>query len=165
MNVSLRRATLADVEIIAAAERVLFPDEAWSTAQIAEEIAHPARRYVLALDDDRAPGIGRSGPMIGYAGIMIAGDIADLHTIGTTTPGRGVGQALLAWCEREARAGGADKLMLEVRRDNARARDVYTRAGYVEVAVRPGYYHLPTGSVDAIVMERDLTAPTDHPTD
>lgn len=155
-GVVLRRASLSDADAIARLELQLFPEEAWSLAQIAAEIDHPARHYAVAVDDAAAPADGRSGPLIGYAGIMVAGETADLHTIGTTAPGRGVGRALLSWCEQQASAAGAQRMLLEVREDNARARAVYSRAGYQEIAVRRGYYRLPGRTVDAIIMERAL---------
>ena len=150
---ALRPATLEDVEEIAFAELELFPDEAWNVFQLAEEIAHPTRRYVIAAD-----GAGARGALIGYAGIMLAGDLADLHTIGTRRPGEGVGRALLAWCETQALAGGAQRMLLEVREDNARARAVYTAAGYREIDRRRGYYRSRGRQVGALVMARELTA-------
>ena len=60
---TLRPATLEDVEEIAFAELELFPDEAWTVFQLAEEIAHPDRRYVVAVEE---------GTLLGYAGIMLA---------------------------------------------------------------------------------------------
>lgn len=155
-GVVLHRAVLSDVEDIAVAELTLFPEEAWNVFQIAEEIDHPSRRYVVARDGNRAPGAGRSGPLVGYAGIMLAGDVADLHTIGTTEPGRGIGRALLTWCEEQARVGGAERMLLEVREDNARARAFYDAAGYRRIDVRRGYYRLPGRTVDAIIMQRVL---------
>lgn len=144
----LRPAVIDDVMEIAQLELELFPEEAWSVFQIAEEVEHPDRRYVVAVDEADA--------ILGYAGIMLAGGTADLHTIGTARPGRGIGRALLGWCEDLAREGGAERMLLEVREDNERARRVYTRAGYEEIARRPGYYVLPGRLVDAIVMQRVL---------
>lgn len=144
----LRPAGIDDVMEIAQLELELFPEEAWSVFQIAEEIEHPDRRYVVAVDG--------AGAILGYAGIMLAGDTADLHTIGAALPGRGIGRALLCWCEDRAAEGGARRMVLEVREDNARARAVYTRAGYEGIARRPGYYVLPGRVVDAIVMQREL---------
>lgn len=152
----LRRAQLHDVEVIARAEQQLFPGEAWSLEQIFSEIAHRDRRYVVAIDTRDQPLDGREGPIIGYAGILIAGDMADLQTIGTLNPGGGVGRALLAWCDDAAREGGADRMLLEVREDNDRARAFYGAAGFEPIAVRPGYYRLPGRTVDAIVMEAEL---------
>lgn len=148
---ALRPATLEDVEEIAFAELELFPDEAWNVFQLAGEIEHPDRRYVLA-----AAGTEATGELLGYAGIMLAGDLADLHTIGTRREGVGIGRAMLAWCEAQARAGGAERLLLEVREDNARARAFYTAAGYREIDRRRGYYRIRGRRIDALVMERDL---------
>ena len=146
----LRPATLADAEEIAFAELELFPDEAWNVFQLAEEIDHPWRRYVVALEE---------GELLGYAGIMLAGDAADLHTIGTRRPGVGIGRALLRWCEQAARAAGALSMLLEVREDNERARAFYTAAGYTEVGRRQDYYRIRGRRIDALVMRRELLAP------
>ncbi|WP_341856183.1 GNAT family N-acetyltransferase [Brachybacterium sp. GPGPB12] len=90
---------------------------------------------------------------------MLAGDLADLHTIGTRREGEGIGRALLAWCEQQARDGGAERMPLEVREDNTRARAVYAAAGYREIGRRRGYYRIRGRRIDALVMERDLAAP------
>lgn len=147
----LRPATLADAEEIAFAELELFPDEAWNVFQLAEEIDHPWRRYVVALGE---------GELLGYAGIMLAGETADLHTIGTRRPGVGIGRALLRWCEHAAREAGALSMLLEVREDNERARAFYTAAGYTEVGRREGYYRIRGRRIDALVMRRELPVPS-----
>ncbi|NMA76342.1 MAG: GNAT family N-acetyltransferase [Actinomycetales bacterium] len=149
---TLRPVTLEDVEEIAFAELELFPDESWNVFQLAAEIEHPDRRYVLAAEGARA-----EGALLGYAGIMLAGDVADLHTIGTRREGAGIGRALLAWCEDQARAGGAERMLLEVREDNPRARAFYDAAGYREIDRRRGYYRIRGRRIDALVMERDLS--------
>lgn len=47
--------------------------------------------------------------------------------------GRGVGRALLAAAEAHARASGYCKLTLEVQEDNAPARGLYARFGFLDV--------------------------------
>lgn len=150
---ALRPVTPEDIEAIAHAELELFPDEAWNVFQLAEEISHRDRRYVLA-----AEGADAGGSLLGYAGIMLAGDLADLHTIGTLREGAGIGRALLTWCEEQARAGGAVRTLLEVREDNDRARRFYATAGYREIDRRRGYYPIRGRRIDALVLERTLTA-------
>lgn len=147
----LRPATLDDAEEIAFAELELFPDEAWTVFQLAGEIGHPSRRYVVAVG---------GGALLGYGGIMLAGDTADLHTIGTRRPGIGIGRALLDWCEQAARDGGAASMLLEVRQDNDRARAFYAAAGYTEVGRRQGYYRIRGRPIDAVVMQRELLDPS-----
>jgi ribosomal-protein-alanine N-acetyltransferase len=179
---SLREAAREDLLEIAEAELVLFPDEAWDVFMLAEEIGHADRRYVVVREDaetgreatgsgHEAPATGHrtgtpargadgsgggDGPLLGYAGIMLAGDVADLHTIGTLRPGRGIGRAMLGWCEEAARDGGAERMMLEVREDNERARAFYDRAGFAAISRRRGYYRTATGGMDAIIMSKDL---------
>lgn len=145
---TLRELTPADIPRVCELEFVLFPDEAWDEAMVFEEVTHPSRRYVAAAND--------AGELVGYAGIMLAGDAADLHTIGTVDEGCGVGTAMLRWCEREAVKGGAERLLLEVRDDNSRARKFYSRHGFHELGVRRGYYRTPNGRVDAVIMEKAL---------
>jgi ribosomal-protein-alanine N-acetyltransferase len=71
--------------------------------------------------------------------------------------GRGIGGALVAAFLAEAAVRGARRAFLEVAEDNAAARTVYGRAGFVAVGRRRGYFHAPDGRrIDAIVMARDL---------
>lgn len=161
----LRVATLEDALPIAELELQLFPEDAWTFDMVREEIAHPSRRFVVveqgsglptggSADEPDAP--DAAGEIVGYAGVMLLGDSADLHTIGTTLPGRGIGRALLDWSLRATREGGARALVLEVREDNTRARSVYEAAGFQDIGRRPSYYPGPRGPVDARVMIREL---------
>ena len=69
--------------------------------------------------------------------------------------GRLVGEGVL-----EAAARGAVRVFLEVAADNAAARALYARAGFVEAGRRPGYYAGPGGARrDALLLVRNLTAP------
>ncbi len=71
---------------------------------------------------------------------------------------RGVARLLLgtliAWC---ASVGG-DELLLEVRRSNNAAQDLYRHAGFVTAGVRPAYYRDPVD--DAVLMQRALSSPS-----
>ena len=132
----------------------LDPARDGASARRADPLRSPDGR---SLGIDRAPAAAAvGGALLGYAGIMLAGDLADLHTIGTRREGRGIGRALLGWCEQQARAGGAERMLLEVRQDNARARAVYTAAGYREIDRRRGYYRIRGRGLDALVMAREL---------
>lgn len=148
----LRPAVVEDAMALGVLELELFPDEAWTPFQLAEEIEHPHRRYVVVEAVDGPD----DGEVLGYAGLMLAGETADIHTIGTVRPRQGIGRALLAWLEEQARASGAERMLLEVREDNVRARAFYDRAGYQQIGRRPGYYRLRDGAVDAILMQREV---------
>ena len=62
------------------------------------------------------------------------------------------GAALMAALTDAAEAAGCERIMLEVRADNAPAMAMYKKYGFSEISVRRGYY----GGVDAIIMERSL---------
>ncbi|WP_058235375.1 GNAT family N-acetyltransferase [Devriesea agamarum] len=156
-DVVLRPASWADLDQLSQLEQVLFPDEAWDLSMLLQEIGHPARRYVIACPAHDVDTV------IGYAGIMLGPDEAEIHTIGTVQPGRGIGTRLLDWCALTAQQAGAQRIFLEVREDNARARTFYRSHGWGEIWIRRGYYRTPCGPVDAVVMALDL--PPMNPTD
>ena len=56
----------------------------------------------------------------------------------------------------QARHGGAESLLLEVRPSNAPALRLYRNFGFQEVGRRKGYYPASTGREDALVMRKSL---------
>ena len=97
----------------------------------------------------------RGDEVIGYF-IVMAG-VDEMHLLNLTVApaehGQGHGRLLLGeivtLCGREA----AQKLWLEVRGTNARARAIYRRFGFTEIGLRKGYYPAAQGQrEDAIVM-------------
>jgi ribosomal-protein-alanine N-acetyltransferase len=147
--VTLRDLEWTDLDSLAILEQVLFPDDAWTVETWWAELAgRPRRDYVVAVAPD--------GTVAGYAGLDLAGDVADIMTIATAPghQGGGVGRQLLDELVRRAVAHGAEAVMLEVRADNAAARKLYDRNGFDVLTVRRRYYQ--PGDVDALVMRRLL---------
>jgi ribosomal-protein-alanine N-acetyltransferase len=66
---------------------------------------------------------------------------------------RGHARALLGAIADTWRARGVTTAWLEVRRDNASARHLYTATGWTEEGVRAGYYG---DGCDAIVLKKAL---------
>ena len=146
----VRELEWTDIPTLAALEQVLFADDAWPVETWWAELAgRPRRDYVVALAAD--------GDVAGYAGLDLAGDVADVMTIATAPDHqrRGIGQLLVDELVRRALAAGAQAMMLEVRADNLAARNLYARNGFDVLSVRRRYYQ--PGDVDAIVMRRLLT--------
>ncbi|MCU1538848.1 MAG: ribosomal-protein-alanine acetyltransferase [Humibacillus sp.] len=150
----LRDLEWTDLAQLARLETELFADDAWSEATWWSELAaRPRRDYVVAVADsaDSAP-----GAVIGYAGLDVGGDTADVMTIATVQKarGRGVGRLLLDELVRRATAHGVSALLLEVRADNTAARNLYERNGFELISTRRRYYQ--PGDVDALVLRRHL---------
>jgi [ribosomal protein S18]-alanine N-acetyltransferase len=142
--------TKADVPRIMALEQELFPEDAWTPEMFAGEFAQPASRrlYLVAESADA---------LIGYAGMMFGGGAqADVVTLAVDPAhwGQGTGTALLSALVDEAGRRGYTEVLLEVRKDNPRARRLYLRHGFTEIGIRGGYYQ-PSG-VDAVVMRKAL---------
>jgi ribosomal-protein-alanine N-acetyltransferase len=110
-------------------------DDAWSAGLIRVGVDGdvPTVRYLVAEHD---------GDVVGYAVASYAGDIAELQRIGVSPALRrtGLASALLAEVVAEAPRTGADRLILEVREDNAGALAFYASRGFVEIDRRPRYY-------------------------
>ncbi len=149
-RVRLREMNHADMAGILALERELFPEDAWTPEMFAAEFAQPAsRRLYLVAEEGNA--------LVGYAGMMFTGGSqADVVTLAVDPSrwGEGTGTALLTALVDEADKRGYEEILLEVREDNPRARQLYLRHGFTEVGIRRGYYQ-PSG-VDAVVMRKAL---------
>jgi ribosomal-protein-alanine N-acetyltransferase len=150
-GIRLRAIIMADMPAIISLEQELFPDDAWTPEMFAGEFAQPAsRRLYLVAEEGKA--------LIGYAGMMFTGGTqADVVTL-AVDPARwseGTGTALLSALVDEAARRGCTEVLLEVRKDNPRARRLYRRHGFTEIGIRRGYYQ-PSG-VDAVVMRKELS--------
>ena len=149
-TVRLREMKRADMAAIMALEEELFPEDAWSPEMFAAEFAQPpSRRLYLVAEAGKA--------LIGYAGMMFTGGSqADVVTLAVAPArwGEGTGTALLLALVDEADKRGYREVLLEVRKDNPRARRLYLRHGFDEIGIRRGYYQ-PSG-VDAVVMRKVL---------
>ena len=150
-RVRLRKMNRADMAGILALERELFPEDAWTPEMFAAELTQSAsRRLYLVAEEGTA--------LVGYAGMMFTGGSqADVVTLAVNPAwwGEGTGTALLTALVDEAEKRGYKEVLLEVREDNPRARQLYLRHGFAEVGIRRGYYQ-PSG-VDAVVMRKALT--------
>ena len=149
-TVRLREMKRADMPAIIALEQELFPEDAWTPEMFAAEFAQPAARRLYLVAE-------AANTLIGYAGMMFTGGSqADVVTLAVNADrwGNGTGTALLMALVDEAGMRGYEEVLLEVREDNPRARQLYRRHGFTEVGIRRGYYQ-PSG-VDAVVMRKGL---------
>jgi ribosomal-protein-alanine N-acetyltransferase len=138
----------AHIDALMPYERGMFGTEAWTASGYRNELADTEHRYYVVAE--------REGQLLGWAGVMVVADAAEILTVGVIDSARrqGIAGALVAELIAEARRRKAVEAFLEVRVDNAPARALYLREGFAEVGLRPGYYD--SGRVDAVVMRLEL---------
>ncbi|WP_155359256.1 ribosomal protein S18-alanine N-acetyltransferase [Acrocarpospora macrocephala] len=140
--------TERDIADVVAVERATFPLDAWTEGMLRGELAdQPRTRHYLVAEVE--------GRIVGYAGLAVAADQADVQTIAVYADHRraGIGSQLLTALLAEAARRGATKIFLEVRADNPPAQTMYTNFGFEAYGVRRAYYDDGT---DAITMMREL---------
>jgi len=133
--VKVRPATEADTDAIVASEADNLGADAWSAGLVAEGVAGrlPTVHYLVAESE---------GVLVGHAVASLVAEIAELQRIAVATPWRrrGVAGALLEEVVGLATRAHADRVLLEVREDNAAALGFYAAHGFVEVDRRRRYY-------------------------
>lgn len=140
----------ADLPAILDLERGGFAEpEQWSEHSWAAELSGQDRIVLAARDPE--------GTLVGVATFGCVTDLADLHrvVVATGARGLGIGAALVRAGVDWAQALGADRMLLEVRPDNAAAVALYSNLGFTTIARRTDYYG---SGVDALVMCRRLLA-------
>ena len=148
-----RPATLEDLPVLLEIEATAFTeDDQFTRRTIRQKLDSPSA-FVTICEVDGVP--AGSAILLFRKGVTVA----RLYSIATNPvfEKRGVGAALIAACEAEALARDCDRLRLEVRAENARARSLYARCGYSLHDTRNGYY---SNGDSALVLERDLRADT-----
>jgi len=131
----IRAAEAADIAAIAALEEDNLGADAWSEGLVAEGVSGriPTVHYLVAEVD---------GDVVGHAAASIVADVAELQRIAVDRAHRrtGLATALLEAVRGLAVEGGAERLLLEVREDNAGAITFYEAQGFAELARRRLYY-------------------------
>jgi ribosomal-protein-alanine acetyltransferase len=149
---AIRRATIADLDRLAALERVIFASDAWSKALWRSELESPHSYYLVVERADAG------AELVGYAGLLAlpGSSDGDVQTIGLLEEarGHGLGRELMRRLHEEASGRGVREIFLDVRVDNPVAQSLYRSFGYVEIGVRKGYYQ--PDDVDAVVMRLEL---------
>lgn len=139
-----------DLPAAAALHAACFPEEPWSAESLAALLAQPGVcGWLLEQGGPTALLLAR-----------VAADEAEVLTLCVSPAARRTGQAgaLLRTASPVLAALGARRLLLEVAEDNAAARALYDREGFVIAARRPRYYNRRRGGpVDALLLFRELS--------
>ena len=136
-----------DVPVLVGIEKEIYPESPWSAAQFREEIfgAPKTRKYLVALDENS---------IVGYGGIALAGDVADIHTLTVLPTHRrqGIATHMLQELESWAVAKGITDFMLEMREGNQLAQPLYEQHGYQVISRRDNYY---APGIHALIMRKE----------
>ncbi len=142
----LREWKYKDILRLSQLEEECFPEEPWSYRMLVSSFESDAFYGVLAEDGDE---------IIGYGGITVAADTADIANVAVAEPYRqsGVGTAIIGELVRVAKEKGAEKVFLEVRVSNAVAMGLYLKNGFKGVYARTRYY---SDGEDCLVMVKEI---------
>jgi ribosomal-protein-alanine N-acetyltransferase len=143
--------TPAHIDALMPFEHVMFGTDAWPAESYAAELADTDLRHYLAVESE-------AGELLGWGGVMVIGESAEILTIGVVPTARrhGLATELLHSLLAEARRRGARECFLEVREDNDAARAFYDREGFRRTRLRRGYYD--SGRANAVEMYLGLNA-------
>ncbi len=123
-------------------------DHPWSRGNFADSLRAGYSMWVREAE----------GEIIGYYVMMAAAGEAHLLnlTIAPIWRRHGLGRDLLEHCLGRACDHRAATLFLEVRVSNLAAIALYRGSGFVDLAVRRGYYPAREGREDALIMKKTL---------
>lgn len=127
-------AKIEDLDKIIEIENEVFTS-CWNREQFEYELLENefSNMYVIKEDEE----------IIGYAGLWILFERAEITTIAITTKyqGKKYGETLLRFLIEEAIKKGADICSLEVRVSNERAINLYRKLGFEVLRTRKNYYN------------------------
>jgi ribosomal-protein-alanine N-acetyltransferase len=141
-GVRLRPMELEDLDQVIEIERESF-QEPWCRDHFVYEILlSEVSEVTVAVVE---------GAVAGYTVAWLLEDAVHLANVAVRKDlrGKGIGRKLVEAVLDRARSTGAGRVLLEVRRSNLEAQNLYRSLGFIEAGVRKNYYQ----GEDAILME------------
>lgn len=125
----LKKDDLIELENI---ENSLF-DNPFSKESCLEELITDNRLYLGLFDDNQ---------LVGYVGVMITFDTADIIKVGVKKEyqGKGYSKRLMYLLLQVLKDNGVRYVMLEVEHSNYKAINLYLSCGFKEISERKNYY-------------------------
>ena len=142
----LRAWKYEDILRISEMEQECFPLEPWNFKMLASSFDTENFYGILAEDN---------GEIVGYGGITVAADSADIDNVAVAEAFRnsGIGSKLISELLRIAKSKGVKKVFLEVRVSNSVAMSLYLKNGFKGTYARTRYY---SDGEDCLVMVKEL---------
>lgn len=139
------RMNASHVDAIAELEKRCFSDP-WSVNSITSELNNPLSLWLVAMDGETVAGYVGSQSVLGWADMMNIAVAPEYRR-------QGVGEKLILELIRQLQAEKVTCLTLEVRASNEPAIGLYEKLGFVQVGLRPNYYHNP--KEDALILRKE----------
>jgi ribosomal-protein-alanine N-acetyltransferase len=149
--VEVRTMNYSDLKQVAAIEKKAYPHP-WTQGIFRDCLRVGHHAWVLMFE--------RS--VIGYAIVMLSPGEAHILNICIEPDfqGKGLGRYLLRYLIKKSNRTDIDMLLLEVRRSNSPAQQLYLSEGFHELGVRKAYYPAKDGREDAIILAKYLHSDT-----
>ncbi|HHJ36494.1 MAG TPA: ribosomal-protein-alanine N-acetyltransferase [Gammaproteobacteria bacterium] len=138
----------SDLKQVVAVEKKAYPHP-WTPGIFRDCLRIGYSAWVMTLDDT----------VIGYGIIMLSPGEAHILNIciDPAYQGKGLGRHLLHHLIKKSDQTDVDMLLLEVRRSNTGAQELYRSEGFHELGVRKAYYPAKNGREDAIILAKYLS--------
>ena len=150
---SIRKATVADIDHVAALGEAEGTSVRWNHAHYLEVVneASSSKRVLLV-----AEGSEKQEGIVGFIVAQSVGDEWEIENVVVSPIARkkGVGHTLLASIVQAARREHATRVQLEVRASNAAAIALYRKFGFQQDGLRKAYYSNP--EEDALLFSLSL---------
>ena len=142
--VRYRKMELEDVEAVYTIELATFPTP-WTLDSFYYEMTENQFSNYLVAEDE-------SGKIIGFCGIWLVIDAAQITNVAVleSARGQGIGEGLMREAIRISKEANMDVMSLEVRVTNTVAQNLYRKLGFQDGGIRKGYY--TDNQEDALVM-------------
>jgi len=146
-EIEIRKVQLSDLDEIYEIEQENFI-HCWSKEFIQFNIQLPEyiRKFYVVVKENK---------IVGYIVCWLSDKAAHIYNISVKKEyqNRGIGSCLLEYLLEELKKDGFTTVVLEVRKSNSKAINLYKKFGFAEVKVLPKFY--PDGE-DAIFMIKNL---------
>ena len=145
--VEIRTMNYADLNSVLTVEKKAYPHP-WTLGIFRDCLRIGYNAWVMTLDKK----------IIGYGIVMLSPGEAHILNIcvGPDYQKKGLGRYLLRYILKKSKHTDIDMVLLEVRRSNAAAQQLYQSEGFHELGVRKAYYPADNGREDAIILAKYL---------
>jgi len=145
--VEIRTMNHSDLKQVIAVEEKAYPHP-WTHGIFRDCLRIGYTAWVMTTDES----------VIGYGIVMLSPGEAHILNIciDPDYQGRGLGRYLLNYLVDRSNRTDIDMILLEVRRSNVIAQQLYLSEGFHELGVRKAYYPADKGREDAIILAKYL---------